>query len=46
MTCHDYTEAAVFFEDTMPFVLRNEWSGSRQEYVELMPTDLSRLVML
>ena len=37
MTCHDYTEAAVFFEDTMPFVLRNEWSGSRQEYVELMP---------
>jgi hypothetical protein len=28
---------AVFFEDTMPFALRSEWSGSRQEYVELMP---------
>ena len=40
MTRHDYTEAAVFFEDTMPFALRSGWSGSRQEYVELMPTGL------
>jgi len=31
---------AVFFEDTMPFVFRDRRSGSRQEYVELMPIGL------
>ena len=31
---------AVFFEDTMPVGLRSDWSGSRQEYVELMPSEL------